>query len=43
MTLIRPATRSSWLINQQMAKLADAVVEVVCGIPLCLKGKELPV
>ncbi len=31
------------MINQQMAKLADAVVEVVCGIPLCLKGKELPV
>lgn len=28
-------------LNQMLAKIADVVVEVVCGIPICYKGKEL--
>ena len=29
-------------INQKIAKEADTVIEVVCGIPIFHKGKELP-
>lgn len=28
-------------MNQTLVKIADVVIEVICGIPVCLKGKEL--
>lgn len=29
------------VLNQEMAAMADCVYEVVCGIPICIKGEQI--